>query len=211
MELELHGLFTADPCGPNVGSHIHSIRGIDCGVRKMDAQFVMFKENGERKDFALRNQTTIVGRKDDCDIRIPLKEVSRQHAEIQITRHGVHVKDLGSSNGTYVNNERVQERELVPGDHLVIGPVVFTLQVDGEPADIKRVKTKLRRKASRGPTDELTAEVEEPNEAQDSKADASGFDSEVMAALEASGEGSGLDIDFEELDLGDSAVAEQKD
>ena len=43
------------------------------------------------------------------------------------------------------------------------------------------------------------------------KAGASGFDSEVLAALEASGEGSSLDIDFDELDLGDSAVAEEKD
>ncbi len=177
----------------------------------MDAQFVMFKENGERKEFALRNQTTIVGRKDDCDIRIPLKEVSRQHAEIQITRHGVHVKDLGSSNGTYVNNERIKERDLVPGDHLVIGPVVFTLQIDGEPSDIRPVKTKLRRKSLREPADELTAEIEEPKEAEASKAGASGFDSEVLAALEASGEGSSLDINFDELDLGDSAIAEEKD
>ncbi len=176
----------------------------------MDVQFVMFKENGERKDFTLRNQITIVGRKEDCDIRIPLKEVSRQHAEITITRHGVHVKDLGSSNGTYVNNERIKEKDLVAGDHLVIGPVVFTLQLEGEPKEIRPVKTKLRRRPAAPPEDDLIAGIEQPEEQDDRKPEPSGIDSEVLAALEASGEESSLDIDFDELDLGDSAVQEDK-
>lgn len=173
----------------------------------MDVQFVMFKENGERKDFALRNQSTIVGRKDDCDIRIPLKEVSRQHAEITITRHGVHVKDLGSSNGTYVNNKRIKELDLNAGDHLVIGPVVFTLQIDGEPKEIRPLKTKLRRKPDAG----LVAETDEPDASQADQSGDLGMDSEVLAALEASGEGSSMEIDFDELDLGDSAITDSKE
>ena len=178
----------------------------------MDVQFVMFKEDGERKDFALHNQITVVGRKEDCDIRIPLKEVSRQHAEIKITRHGVHVRDLGSSNGTYVNNERVKERDLVPGDRLVIGPVVFTLQIDGEPKEIKPVKTKLRRRPAAVPVDdELTPEIDQPEGAAKAESGGRSMDSEVLAALEASGEGSSLDIDFDELDLGESAFPVDKD
>ncbi len=176
----------------------------------MDVQFVMFKENGERKSFTLSNQATIVGRKEDCDIRIPLKEVSRQHAEISITRHGVHVKDLGSSNGTYVNNERVKEKDLVAGDHLVIGPVVFTVQIEGEPKEIRPVKTKLHRRVAKALGDDLAAGIEEPDVREKSGSGPSSMDSEVLAALEASGEGSGLEIDFDELDLGDSAIAEDK-
>ena len=46
------------------------------------------------------------------------------------------VKDLGSSNGTYINNGRVEEAPLQAGDRLAVGPIVFTVQVDGMPSEI---------------------------------------------------------------------------
>ena len=60
-----------------------------------------------------------------------------------VTKDVVAVRDLGSANGTYVNNKRVSEQELEAGDHLVIGPVVFTVIVDGKPSDLKPVHTRL--------------------------------------------------------------------
>lgn len=110
----------------------------------MDVKLVMFRDNGERREFPLGTGITTIGRKDDCDIRIPLGEVSRHHAELRRTSDGVQIRDLGSANGTFVNNERVKQHRLSPGDHLVIGPVVFTVQINGEPAAIHPVKTKLR-------------------------------------------------------------------
>lgn len=101
----------------------------------------MFKSDGTRRDFALTRDRIIIGRKVNCDLRIPLTSVSRQHCEITIQDSKVQVKDLGSSNGTYHNSVRVQEAFLSAGDELVIGPVVFTLIVDGQPAEIKPVKT----------------------------------------------------------------------
>jgi pSer/pThr/pTyr-binding forkhead associated (FHA) protein len=59
----------------------------------------------------------------------------------------VKAKDLGSANGTFLNNKPVTEATLKAGDHLVIGPVVFTVQIDGEPEDIRPVKTRLHRAA----------------------------------------------------------------
>jgi pSer/pThr/pTyr-binding forkhead associated (FHA) protein len=71
------------------------------------------------------------------------------------------VKDLASSNGTYVNNRRVNEVALKPGDRLVVGPIVFTVQINGEPADIQQVKTKGQRMAEAGQVDvEDMAEVD---------------------------------------------------
>lgn len=112
----------------------------------MDAKLVMFRENGERREFSMRSERTLIGRKVDCDIRIPLTEVSRHHAELRVDSNGVVLADLGSANGTFVNNKRVQKTELSPGDHLIIGPVVFTVQINGQPEDIKPVKTKLKRR-----------------------------------------------------------------
>lgn len=114
----------------------------------MDVKLVMFTEKGERKDFPLLASGLQVGRHEQCALRIPLPEVSRRHAEIRIIKGSVVVKDLGSANGTFVNNKRVDELKLNAGDHLVIGPVVFTVQIDGEPKNVTPVKTKLERRAA---------------------------------------------------------------
>lgn len=78
----------------------------------------------------------VVGRKDECDIRIPVAHVSREHCEVRIDDGRLVIRDLGSSNGTYVNRDRVQERELAPGDLVAVGPAVFVVRIDGEPASI---------------------------------------------------------------------------
>ena len=111
----------------------------------MQVNLVMFREPGGRKDFPMTDSTTTIGRKDECDIRIPLTEVSRRHARIAVVGDEAFLEDLGSANGTFLNNQRVETKaKLSPGDHIVVGPVVFTVQLDGEPQEIRAVKTKLR-------------------------------------------------------------------
>ena len=106
-----------------------------------DVSLVMFKSDGTRRDFPLAKRRVVVGRKANCDLRIPLTSVSRQHCQITLEDEKIEVKDLGSSNGTYHNSIRIQEATLSAGDELVVGPVVFTLVVDGQPAQIKPVRT----------------------------------------------------------------------
>lgn len=109
----------------------------------MDAKLIMFKEDGERREFVLRAGVSTIGRKEDCDLRIPLADISRHHSEVTVSDGKVKIRDLDSSNGTFVNLARIEEHELEPGDRVSIGPVVFTLQVDGEPTTIEPVRTKL--------------------------------------------------------------------
>lgn len=113
----------------------------------MKVCLVMFKEDGTRKEFPIEGGKTIIGRKEDCDLRIPLGEVSRQHAVLMVDNDEVSLRDLGSANGTYVNNQRITEQELEAGDHVVIGPVVFTVQIDGVPKDLRPVQTRLESRA----------------------------------------------------------------
>jgi len=152
----------------------------------MEVTLVMFRESGERRDFPLPGPSVIIGRQDDCGIRIPLPEVSRRHVSISLGGGSqIVVKDLGSANGTYVNNNRVTEDKLTAGDHLVIGPVVFTVQIDGEPQDIRPVKTRLRRHSA--------AQADAPTQPKatesDSVADMFGLEDEdeddPISALEA--------------------------
>ncbi len=147
----------------------------------MEASLVMFRESGDRRDFPLSRQVTTIGRKDDCDIRVPLAEVSRHHAELTVKDDSLSVKDLGSANGTFLNNKRIKKRQkLSPGDHLVVGPVVFTVRINGEPAEVRPVKTKLRPMptATKAPASSGDSSVAEKS--QDSDADI-----DPISALEA--------------------------
>lgn len=112
----------------------------------MDIKLVMFREDGSRRDFPLPPGKTAIGRKEDCSIRIPLATVSRRHAEIVVENDSASLHDLGAANGTFLNNRRIEdEEELEAGDQIVIGPVVFTVQVDGDPPDdeIVEIRTKV--------------------------------------------------------------------
>lgn len=115
----------------------------------MEVRLVMFKANGQRKDFPIINDGAVIGRAETCDLRIPLLSVSRRHCELMVAGGEVKVRDLASSNGTYVNNRRVNEQVLHAGDRLVVGPIVFTVQIDGQPEGIHPVKTKGQKLAER--------------------------------------------------------------
>ncbi len=109
----------------------------------MDVKLVMFKPNGQRKDFEITSDLTTIGRSEDCTLRIPLSSISRKHCELIRDEQGIRVRDLASSNGTYVNNQRVNEAVLNAGDKLMVGPVIFTVQIDGVPEEITPVETKI--------------------------------------------------------------------
>src|SRR4051794_19275481 len=101
----------------------------------MQVVLVMFRADGERKSFSITRDVTVMGRREDCDFRIPLGDISRKHCRLIKEDNVLKIEDLGSSNGTYVNGKRIHESELAPGDTVQIGPVVFVLQLDGEPHD----------------------------------------------------------------------------
>src|SRR4051794_17104992 len=101
----------------------------------MQVVLVMFRADGERRSFSIHRDITVIGRREDCDFRIPLGEVSRKHCRVIKNGQTVKVEDLGSSNGTFCNGMRVQEADLNPGDTLQVGPAVFCVQIDGTPSE----------------------------------------------------------------------------
>jgi hypothetical protein len=72
--------------------------------------------NGQRW---LIKQELIIGRVDPCDIVIPDRQVSRQHARLVRDHDGVFLEDLGSKNGTYHNNQRVISRVMLQDGDIV--------------------------------------------------------------------------------------------
>ncbi|RIK75228.1 MAG: histidine kinase [Planctomycetota bacterium] len=77
------------------------------------------RDQGSR--FHLEEAVHTIGRTHTHSIRLHDTEVSRNHAELVRRGDGYVVRDLGSSNGTFVNGKAIQEHELVSGDQVQVG------------------------------------------------------------------------------------------
>lgn len=62
------------------------------------------------------NKELIIGRDMGCDVILPLREVSRQHAKISKVGDRFRLEDLGSKNGTYIENAPIQKEDLRDGE-----------------------------------------------------------------------------------------------
>jgi pSer/pThr/pTyr-binding forkhead associated (FHA) protein len=82
----------------------------------------------------LTDNVTSLGRHDDCVIRIKSAQVSRRHCELYEVGGQLMLRDLGSSNGTYVNGKRVSgEQSLKHGDEVTVGAVTLRVAQLGAP------------------------------------------------------------------------------
>ena len=70
---------------------------------------------------------TVVGRKEDCDLRLEHKSVSKMHCVIVKTDGLLLLRDLGSTNGTRVNGQRVRRAALLPNDQVSIANYKFRI------------------------------------------------------------------------------------
>ena len=77
----------------------------------------------------------LIGRASDCHVRLPEQFVSRHHCEVLVDElhHAVRVRDLGSQNGTFVNNRPVSgDCHLSDGDRLIVGYIPFDVHIPGD-------------------------------------------------------------------------------
>src|SRR5947199_10084448 len=82
----------------------------------------------------LPRELTLVGRKEDCDLRLDHKSISKQHCVIVKTDGLLLLRDLGSTNGTRVNGQRIRRAALLPNDQLSVASLRFRVHLGpGEP------------------------------------------------------------------------------
>jgi adenylate cyclase len=90
--------------------------------------YKLISTEGEQT-FELRGGSPlVVGRALNSDIPVFDPTISRKHAEVGLDENGVHVTDLGSSNGTFLNGARIEAARLSPGDVITFGKVAFRLK-----------------------------------------------------------------------------------
>ena len=91
----------------------------------IDAGGHMFQlyDDERQTGYALTGLIKEIGRSEECDIALPDDSVSRVHARLDRNGEGWMLVDLGSTNGTFVNGQRVGEAPLEPGDRIEFGDV----------------------------------------------------------------------------------------
>jgi len=77
---------------------------------------------------------TILGRDNSADVILDDPGISRQHTEIRVTNDGprliANIRDLGSTNGTFVNGERITSRRITEGDRINVGRTVLIFHAE---------------------------------------------------------------------------------
>ncbi|RKH02357.1 GGDEF domain-containing protein [Corallococcus sp. CA053C] len=98
----------------------------------LDAALVVIYGLDLGRKFDLTREETLIGRSSKADIQIDQEAVSRNHARITNTTKGVRIEDLGSTNGTFVNDDvAVGGRSLQNGDLVKIGRTIFKFIAGG--------------------------------------------------------------------------------
>lgn len=125
----------AAPVAPRRVADLPSGMGADDGrtrVRQTLPKYILRGVSGPTfgKAHAITG-TMVIGRQADCDIPVPTEEISRQHVRLQASAEGVLVEDLGSANGTFINDKRVRSGVLRPGEELRLDTVRFLLITPG--------------------------------------------------------------------------------
>lgn len=105
------------------------------------ASLVYEDSEGERRDLGLDpDGDTTIGRHPQCTLSINQPSVSRRHARLWMEDGRWYVEDLGSSNGTYVNNRRITKQELDEGDDLRCGDFKLNYVVEDHTREVGQLE-----------------------------------------------------------------------
>lgn len=85
----------------------------------------------------------LLGRSKECDICIPASHLSRKHAKFTVTTTGLHVEDLGSSNGTFINGKRIDRVPLHHGDEVSFDTLRFRVERQNQTEDVTTLRPAL--------------------------------------------------------------------
>ncbi len=143
-------------------------QGQAAGQQKAFAlKFISGKYQGGEFPLKMEKQI-VIGRSSELDMVLVEDMVSRKHAKITVAGGKITIEDLGSTNGTFVNGEKIKQARLKEGDRILIGTSILKLIHQGEDAedlDDASVKQKLEEAAAQAAkvtkTSSMTGKIEE--------------------------------------------------
>lgn len=135
----------------------------------MDVQLVVASGSKAGQVIPISGPKFLIGRADDCNLKPRSELISRYHCAVISEEGYVAVRDLGSKNGVFLNDERVaMEQELKNGDKLTVGPLEFfvhlTVAVKGQKkSKVESISDAVTRtveiQSATTPPDEKEAEI----------------------------------------------------
>ncbi|MCW8128512.1 FHA domain-containing protein [Microbulbifer halophilus] len=138
-QLQVNGTVVDDSCHLKVNDQL-KIGGRTLAVVDPKVTRLKSAASGNGVSWALRanhpaiagrvfpvRDSSVVGRSDECDITFSLSHLSRHHARLEVRDGLLFVYDLGSANGTYLNNRRVVETRVRRGDELRFDTLSFSV------------------------------------------------------------------------------------
>ena len=108
------------------------------------ARLVLLSEGFTGKTYELKVEKTTVGRVADNAFEIVEASVSSHHAELHLRGNDIFVKDLGSTNGTFINGEKITEGVVKPGQILRIGMIEMRLETGDAASATKKILDQTR-------------------------------------------------------------------
>jgi pSer/pThr/pTyr-binding forkhead associated (FHA) protein len=102
---------------------------VQAGTRQLAASLTL--DDGSHRQYQLAEGSTVVGRGQDAQFRLPDTGVSRRHVEITWDGRTAMLADLGSTNGTTVNGTPVQTWQLADGDVVRVGHSSLVFRTQG--------------------------------------------------------------------------------
>jgi hypothetical protein len=107
------------------------------------AKLVLLSAGMTGRTLELKLEKTTIGRVEDNAFQIPEPSVSSHHCEVLLRGNDVVVRDLNSTNGTFINGEKISEAPLKTGQVLRLGQIEMRLEPDVPPPAPKKVDQTL--------------------------------------------------------------------
>ncbi len=119
------------------------------------ARLIVIRGVDEGATLELNGESMILGREGSSPLRLHDTEVSRRHALFE--KHGTtwRVKDLGSANGTHVNDRAIADVQLRPGDQIRIGQSILVFSCPGEATAAQDLAERIRLVSQQGKAGEM--------------------------------------------------------
>jgi pSer/pThr/pTyr-binding forkhead associated (FHA) protein len=108
-------------------------------IKLFEYKIRLFQDGNQFYENNFKHHTIVIGREDDCDLVIQDKSISRKHLRLDVDIEKFYVTDMGSSNGTYVDNVKIEGRTRISsGSHIRAGKI--TIQVEIPEVKVEELK-----------------------------------------------------------------------
>ena len=98
----------------------------DMGLLAIGARFIVMSKQNSGQEFILANKEMVIGRGDDCNLKLDYPGVSRAHFRLTFEEKSFFVEDMGSKFGTFIGSKKINGRtRVVSGDLIQIGELTL--------------------------------------------------------------------------------------